>query len=31
MKAVVLHAYGGVENLSYEDVPVPAPAPVRCW
>jgi len=27
MKAVVLHAYGGVENLSYEDVPVPAPGP----
>lgn len=26
MKAVVLHAYGGVENLSYEDVPVPSPA-----
>jgi NADPH:quinone reductase-like Zn-dependent oxidoreductase len=26
MKAVVLHEYGGPENLKYEDVPDPAPA-----
>jgi NADPH:quinone reductase-like Zn-dependent oxidoreductase len=27
MKAVLIHSYGGVEKLAYEDAPVPAPGP----
>ncbi len=27
MKAVVLHAYGGVDQLRYEDIPTPEPGP----
>src|ERR1017187_5953272 len=27
MKAVLLHGYGGVDQLSYEDVPEPVPGP----
>ena len=27
MKAVRLHAYGGVDQLRYEDVPTPEPGP----
>jgi len=26
MKAIVFHAHGGVENLKYEEIPVPTPA-----
>ena len=31
MKAVLLHAYGGVDQLRYEDVPTPEPGPAKCW
>ena len=27
MKAVVLHGYGGIDQLRYEDVPTPEPGP----
>jgi alcohol dehydrogenase len=27
MKAIVFHAHGGVENLKYEEIPTPTPAP----
>ena len=27
MKAIIFHAHGGVENLKYEEIPAPTPAP----
>jgi hypothetical protein len=31
MKAVLLHGYGGVDQLHYEDAPEPVPAQARSW
>ena len=31
MKAVLLHGYGGVDQLVYEEVPIPSPPPAKCW
>ena len=31
MKAVRIHQFGGPEVLTYEDLPDPSRAKIRCW